>query len=106
MHAEKSPPRLLRLFFLLAGVSGLIGFGLLVAARWDPGLSDFLFWLTAIWIVLVRFVDMEHSGEQTQQIRAKARRAWLFFSVKSLLAAGLLYFLAKVLAHSDWIGRR
>ena len=99
----KVPPPLSRLFFLLAGVSALIVFGILVAVRWDPGLSDFLFWLTAIWTVLVRFVDIERFGEKTQHIRAKARRAWLCYSVKLMLAAGFLYSLAKVVAHLSLI---
>ncbi len=97
------PARPSRLFFLWTGISGLVVFGLLVAVRWDHGLPDFLFWLTVIWSVLVRFVEIEDFGEATQPNRIKARRAWWGYSVKLSLAAGFLYTLARVVAHFELI---
>jgi hypothetical protein len=96
---NNGPPRLSRLYVLLAGVSGLLIFAVLIVVRWDPGFADFLFWLTAIWIVLVRYVEIEHIDKKTQHIKLKALREWRRFTIKLLLAAGLLFTLARIVAH-------
>lgn len=98
-----APPRLFRSFFLWVGVSALIVFAVLVAVSWDPGLADFLFWLIAIWMVFVRYVEIEHAGKETQHIQPKTLREWRRYSIKLLLAAGFLYLLAKILTHQDLI---
>lgn len=93
------PPRLFRMFCLWGGSSALIALAVLVASRWDPGLAAFLFWLIAFWIVLIRYVEIEHIGKETPHIRPKALREWHRFSLKLLLGAGLLYTLARIVAH-------
>jgi len=93
------PPRLSRLFVLGGVISALLVFAVLIVVRWDPGLADFLFWLTAIWAVLVRYVEIEHLDKKTEHIKPKALREWRGYSVKLLLAAGLLYALARIVAH-------
>jgi hypothetical protein len=93
------PPRLFRLFFLWSGISVLIVFAVLVASRWDPGLADFLFWLTAIWMVLIRYIEIGHIGKETQHIQPKALREWRRYSIKLLLATGFLYTLARIVAN-------
>jgi len=94
-----APPRLFRSFFLWIGVSALIVFAVLIALRWDPGLADFLFWLVAIWIVLVRYVEIEGLDKKTPHSRTKMLGDWLRYSIKLLLAAGFLYALARIVAN-------
>jgi hypothetical protein len=93
------PPRFSRLFILCGGISALIVFAVLIAVRWDPGLADFLFWLAAIWIVLVRYIEIEHLDKKTEHIKPKALREWRRYSIKLLLAAGFLYTLARIIAN-------
>ena len=93
------PPPLFRLFCFWGGLSALIILAVLIASRWDPGLADFLFWLVAIWMVLIRYVEIEHIGKEPQHIHPKvAVREWRLYSVKLLLAAGFLYALARIAA--------
>lgn len=97
------PPRLSRLFFLWGGIFALIVFAVLVGSRWDPGLADFLFWLIAIWMVLIRYVEIWHFGTETQLVHPKPIRQWHRYSVRVLLVAGLLYALARIVAHRGLI---
>jgi len=93
------PPRLFRSFFLWVGVSALIVCAVLVAVSWDPGLADFLFWLIAIWMVFVRYVEIEHAAKEAQHVQPKTLREWRRYSIKLLLAAGILYALARIVAN-------
>jgi hypothetical protein len=93
------PPWISRLFVLCGGISALLLFAVLIAVRWDPGLADFLFWLTAIWIVLIRYVEIENLDKKTPHIKPKALREWRRYSIKLLLAAGFLYTLAIIVAN-------
>jgi hypothetical protein len=95
---DDAPLRFFHLLLLWGGISALIVFAVLVALRWDPGFADLIFWLVAIWMVLVRYVEMEHIGKETQHIRPNALREWRRYSIKLLLAAGFLYGLARIVA--------
>jgi hypothetical protein len=94
-----APLRLFHSVFLWVGVSALVVFAVLVAVSWDPGLADFLFWLIAVWMVFVRYVETEHAGKETQHIQPKTFREWRRYSIKLLLAAGFLYALARIVAN-------
>ena len=96
-------PDFIRLICLFGGISALIISAVFVAMRKAPGLVDFIFWLIAIWIVLVRFTDIKYFGGETKKIHPEVLRDWRRYSVKLLLAAGFLYLLAKILAHRDLI---
>ena len=93
------PSQLFRLFCLWGGISALVVFAVLIAVRWDPGLTDFLFWLIAMWMVLIRYVEIGPSGKETQHIRPKALREWHRYSIKLLLASGFLYVLARIVVN-------
>ena len=95
----KVPPRLSRLFVLWGGISALLVFAVLIALRWDPGLADFLFWMIAIWMVFVRYVEIEHLDKKTEHVKPKALREWRRYSIKLLLGAGFLYALARIAAN-------
>ena len=94
-----APPRLFRSFFLWIGVSALIVCAVLVAVSWDPGLADFLFWLTAIWMVFVRYVEIEHLDKKAEHIKPKTLGEWRRYSIRLLVAAGFLYALARIVAN-------
>jgi len=95
----KVPHRLSRLSVLWGGISALLVFAVLIVVRWDPGLADFLFWLTAIWTVLVRYVEIEHLDKKTEHIKPRALREWRRYSIILLLASGFLYALARIVAN-------
>jgi len=95
-------PEFIRPICLFGGISALIFSAVFVAMRKAPGLVDFIFWLIAIWIVLVRFVDIKYFGRETMKIHPEALRDWRHYSVKLLIAAGFLYLPAKILAHQDF----
>jgi hypothetical protein len=99
------PLRLSHVFSLWGGISALIVFAVLIALRWDPGLADFLFWLVAIWIVLLRYVEIEGLDKKTPHSRTKMLGDWLRYSIKLLLAAGFLYALARIVANLGLIFR-
>jgi len=90
--------RLSGLFFLWGGISVLVVLAVLVAVRWDPGLADFLFWLTTIWIVLVRYMESSSSDGEFLQLSRPALRKWLHFSAILVIAAASLYALARIAA--------
>jgi len=92
------PSRLSGLFFQWGGISSLIVFAALIALRWDPGLADFLFWLTTTWIVLVRYMESSSLDGQFQQLSRPALRKWLRFSAILVIAAASLYALARIAA--------
>jgi hypothetical protein len=91
-------PRLSGLFFLWGGISALIVFAVLIALRWDPGLADFLFWLTTVWIVLFRYMESSSSDGRFQQLSRLALRKWLLFSAILVIATASLYTLARIAA--------
>jgi len=93
-----APPRLFRSFFLWGGISALIVLAVLITVRWDHGLADFLFWLTAIWISLVRYVESSCSGGEFLQPSRPALRKWRRFCVILVMAAVFLFALAKIAA--------
>jgi hypothetical protein len=92
------PSRLSGLFFLWGGISVLLVLAVLVAVRSDPGLGDFLFWPTTIWIVLVRYIETSSSDGEFLQLSRTALRKWLHFSAILVIAAGSLYPLARIAA--------
>lgn len=92
------PPRLFISFFLWGGIFALIVLAVLIAVRWDPGLAVFLFWLTAIWIALVRYVESSCSAGGFLQPSRPALRKWRRFCGILAIAAIFLYALAMIAA--------
>jgi hypothetical protein len=78
------------------GVPFLVLCAVLLAARQLHGLADFLFWLTAGWIVLIRYVEAGCSGEDFLCPGLAARRKWRRFAVLSAAGAAALYAAAKI----------
>jgi hypothetical protein len=84
--------------WLYGGIPFLAACAAAVALGRLPGLADFLFWLAAVWIVLVRYVEFSlASGESLQPSRI-AFRQWRRFSAILVVASVGLYALARVVA--------
>jgi hypothetical protein len=77
----------------------LIYGAIFIAQRKAPGLADILFWLFAIGLILVRFVDIRFLKGETMDNQPATLKHWLRYSLVLLIAAGCLYFVAKILAH-------
>lgn len=78
------------------GVPFLVLCAVLLAAGRLPGLADFLFWLAAGWIVLIRYVEAGCSGEDFLCPGPDARRKWRLFAIVTAVGAAALYAAAKL----------
>ncbi|OGD13051.1 MAG: hypothetical protein A2W20_02635 [Candidatus Aminicenantes bacterium RBG_16_66_30] len=90
--------RIYRGAWLYGGIPFLILSAVLIATRRAPGLADFIFWLAAIWIVIVRYVECGCSSGEFLRPTRPALRTWRRFSVILLIAAASLYALARIAA--------
>lgn len=94
---------IVRLSWIFGGIAVLIYCAVFIAMGKNPGLADLIYWLIAVTIVLVRFVDIKFLKGETLDSKPATLKDWRRYSVRLLLAAGLLYFIAKILAHLDLI---
>ena len=62
-----------------------------------PGLADAVFWLIALGLVLARYVDIRYLKGETSDNKPATLKHWRRYSVVLLIAAGLLYLLAKII---------
>lgn len=88
--------RVFRGAWLYGGIPFLILSAIFIATQLAPGLADFIFWLTAIWIILVRYVEFSNILGKTPHPGKSALRKWQHFSIILMMAAGVLYALARV----------
>lgn len=89
---------LLRLAWIFGG-SLLIFCVIFVAQRKAPILADIIFLLFTIGLVLIRFIDIRYFKGETADNRPATLKHWRRYSIGLLIAAGLLYSLAKIIAH-------
>jgi hypothetical protein len=80
------------------GVSLLVFSAIFIIQGNTPGLADIIFWLIALGLILARYVDIRYLKGETSDNQPATLRHWRRYSVIVLLAAGLLYLLAKILA--------
>jgi hypothetical protein len=78
------------------GVPFLVLCAVLLAAGRLPGLADFLFWLAAAWIVLIRYVESGCSDQDFMCPSPAERRKWRRFAVVMAAGAAALYAAAKI----------
>jgi hypothetical protein len=62
-----------------------------------PGLADAIFWLIALVLILARYMDIRYLKGETADNEPATLKHWRRYSVILLIAAGLLYLLAKIL---------
>lgn len=80
------------------GVSLLIFGAIFIIQGNVPGLADAIFWLITLGLILARYVDIRYLKGETAENKPATLKHWRRYSVILLLAAGLLYLLAKILA--------
>jgi len=80
------------------GVSLLVFGAIFIMQGKAPGLADIIFWLIALGLILARYVDIKYLKGETSDNQPATLKHWRRYSVILLLAAGLLYLLAKILA--------
>lgn len=90
--------RLYRGAWLYGGIPFLVLSAIFIATRRAPGLADFIFWLAAIWIGLVRYVESSGSLEKFLQPSRPALRKWQRFCVILMMVVVSLYALARIAA--------
>jgi hypothetical protein len=90
---------LIRLTWIFGGIGVLLFTAVYIAMRKAPGLADIIFLLAAIGIVIVRFVDIRYFKGETLDNQPATLKHWRRFSIMILIVAGLLYSLAKIVAH-------
>jgi hypothetical protein len=89
----------IRLTWILGGIGVLLFTAVHIAMRKAPGLTDIVFLLAAIGIVIVRFVDIRYFKGETSDNQPAMPKHWRRFSIIILIVAGHLYSLAKIVAH-------
>ncbi len=80
------------------GVSLLVFGTIFIAQGNAPGLADMIFWLIALALILARFVDIRYLKGETTDNKPATLKHWRRYSAILLIAAGLLYLLAKIVA--------
>jgi len=79
--------------------TSLLVFGAIFIIRRDvPGPADILYWLIALGLILTRYVDIRYLKGETADNKPATLKHWRRYSVILLIAAGLLYLLAKIIA--------
>lgn len=91
----------LSVIFRLAWIFGtaLILFsGLFIAEGKAPGVSDAAFLVITAGVILCRFVDIKFLSGETAENKPADMRTWRRYAVKMLLAAVIIYAIAKAVA--------
>lgn len=88
---------LVRLIWIF-GASLLVFGAIFIIQGNASGLADAIFWLFTLMLILVRYVDIRYLKGETADNKPATLKHWRRYSVILLIAAGLLYLLAKILA--------
>ena len=80
------------------GASVLVFGAIFIVQGKVPGLADALLWLVALGLILARYVDIRYLKGETSDNKPATLKHWRRYSVVILIATGLLYLLAKILA--------
>ena len=79
------------------GVSLLVFGAIFIMQGNSPGLADIIYWLIALALILARYVDIKYLKGETSDNKPATLKHWRRYSVILLIAAVLLYLLAKIL---------
>jgi len=80
------------------GASLLVFGAIFIIQGNNPGLADAIFWLITLGLILARYIDIRYLKGETADNKPATLKHWRRYSVILLIAAGLLYLLAKILA--------
>lgn len=93
---------LVRLSWIFGG-SLLLFFAFYVAKDKAPGQADIFFWTFTIVLILVRFLDIKFFSAETMDNKPATLKHWSRYSILLLVVSVILYALAKIIAHFEWI---
>jgi len=79
------------------GVSLLVFGAIFIMQSNAPGLADIIYWLIALGLILARYVDIRYLNGETSDNKPATLKHWRRYSVLLLIAAAILYPLAKIL---------
>lgn len=80
------------------GVSLLVFGAIFIIQGKAPGLADIIYWLIALGLILARYIDIRYLKGETSDNKPATLEHWRRYSVILLIAAGLLFLLAKFIA--------
>ncbi len=89
-----------RAAWIYGGIPFLALTAILIAAWRSSGLADLLYWLGAVWIIMVRYAEAASAAEGSLQPSPSGLRKWRRFSIILGIAAGGLYAVAKIVGRS------
>jgi hypothetical protein len=90
---------LVRLIWIFLGNAALMFCAIYIAMRKAPVLADIIFFLLAIGLVGIRFIDIRvFKGETSENVPATLKD-WRRYTIRILIVAGVLYIMAKIAAH-------
>lgn len=93
-------PALVRLTWIFGGIL-LLYCALFVAQQKAPVLADALFLVFTIGLILIRFVDIRFLKGETMDNKPATLKHWRRYALVILIAAGVLYALAKFIAQKN-----
>lgn len=79
------------------GASLLVFGAIFIMQGKDSGPASVLYWLIALGLILARYVDIKYFKGETSDNKPATLKHWRRYSVILLIAAGILYLLAKIL---------
>ncbi len=91
-------PVLVRLAWIFGGIL-LVFCAVFIAQGKAPVLADLVLLVFTFVLILIRFVDIKFLHGETMDNKPATLKHWRRFSITVLIAAGLLYSLAKIIAH-------
>ncbi len=90
---------LMRIFWMFIGSIASIFLLFFIIQRKSPVISDVVFWVLVFSLILVRYIDITRFKGQTSEGEPATLQHWKKYSIMVVLAACVLYAIAKVLAH-------
>jgi len=93
-------PALVRLTWIFGGIA-LVYCAFYIAQRKGTVLTDLIMLLTTLGLIVIRFADIRFFKGETLNNQPATLKHWRLYSLKILIAAGLLYALAKFIAQKN-----
>jgi hypothetical protein len=87
----------IRLSWIFGGIAVLIYCAVYIAMGRNPGLIDAVYWIIVAAILVLRFVDIKFLKGETLDNQPATLKHWRGYALKMLIAAGVLYALAKLI---------
>jgi hypothetical protein len=90
---------LTRMAWLFFGIFAMWFCALFIAMRKAPGISDILFGILAVAVIIIRYIDIKVFRGETADNAPATLKDWRRYTIRLILMAGILYAAAKTAAH-------